>query len=171
MGELEIREPAAVLEVPGETTLVPAPHPTEAELEQAAEREDPLGALSYRQLVWRRFRKSKLGLLGGAVLALFYLMASFAEFFAPYDSMTDNIRLRYVPPQPVHFGPAGPFVNGLKATRDPVTLEILFRPDPAQRYPVRLFHRGDPYRQFGLIRSKVHLLGSRGPLFLLGTDR
>src|SRR5437899_2514466 len=109
MGELEIREPAGVLEVPGETTVVPAPQPTDAELELAAEREDPLGALSYRQLVWRRFQKSKLGLLGGAVLLLFYVTAIFAEFFAPYDYMTDNIRLRYVPPQPVHFGADGPF--------------------------------------------------------------
>src|SRR5207245_9278076 len=30
---------------------------------------------------------------------------------------------------------------------------------------------GDPYRLFGLFGSNVHLVGSRGPLYLFGTDR
>src|SRR6266487_1402005 len=88
-------EPSPVaIEVPGESTVVPAPRAREEELEHEAEREDPLGALSYRQLVWRRFRKSRLGLVGGVVLLLFYLTAIFAEFFAPYGETTVNIRLR-----------------------------------------------------------------------------
>src|SRR5713226_471890 len=95
--------PPIAVEVPGEATVGATPHATEVELETAAEREDPLGALSYRQLVWRRFRKSKLGIVGGAVLLLFYTVALFAEFFAPYHYTTDNIRLRYVPPQPIRF--------------------------------------------------------------------
>jgi peptide/nickel transport system permease protein len=162
--------PVAV-EVPGESTVLPAPQPTEAELETEAEREDPLGALSYRQLVWRRFRKSKLGIVGGVILLLFYLVAIFAEFFAPYHYTTDSIRLRYVPPQPLRIGPQGLYIHGLKQTRDAETLEIVYRQDPSQKYPVRLFHRGDSYRMLGLIRSNVHLFGSRGPLFLFGTDR
>src|SRR5947209_8758808 len=117
--------PVTAVEVPGETTIVLAPQPTERELETEAEREDPLGALSYRQLVWRRFRKSRLGLIGGLVLLLFYGVAVFAEFCAPYAATTDNIRLRYVPPQPIHFGPQGAFLYGLKQTRDPETLEIV----------------------------------------------
>ena len=92
MDQLRVDEPAivdgavAAVEVPGETTVVLAPHPTDEELELAAESEDPLGTLSYRQLVWRRFRKSRLGLMGGIVLLVFYTVAIFAEFFAPYDS-------------------------------------------------------------------------------------
>jgi peptide/nickel transport system permease protein len=164
-------EAAPGVEVPGETTVVPAPRPTELELEEAAEREDPLGQLSYRQLVWRRLRKSKLGLVGGTTLVLFYLVAIFAEFFAPYHYTTDNIRLRYVPPQHVHLTSRGIYLYGLKQARDPETLEIVYKADPARRFPVRLFHRGDPYVMFGLIRSNVHLFGSRGPLFLFGTDR
>ncbi len=157
--------------VPGEATVVPAPRPTDAELEQEAGREDPFGALSYRQLVWRRLRKSKLGMLGGGVLLLFYLIAICAEFFAPYDYATDNIRLRYVPPQPLHITARGAYLLGLKQTRDPVTLEIVYREDPTRRFPVTLFHRGDPYRFLGVIPGNVHLIGSRGPFFPLGTDR
>ena len=68
MDPLKVEEPAigevavSAVEEPGETTVVPAPQPTDEELELAAESEDPLGTLSYRQLVWRRFRKSRLGL-------------------------------------------------------------------------------------------------------------
>src|SRR5262249_134183 len=93
------------------------------------------------------------------------------EFFAPYHYTTDNIRLKYVPPQRVRFSARGPFVYGLKQARDPDTLEIIYTEDRSRRFPVRLFHRGDSYRMFGLISSNIHLVGSRGPFFLVGTDR
>ena len=134
-----------------------------------------LGSLSYRQLVWRRFRKSKLAIIGALVLVFFYAMALLAEFVAPYDYQTDNMRMRYVPPTTIHIatkdGPHLPFVCGLRITRDPETLELSFTEDPARRYPVTLLHRGDAYRMFGLIRGNVHLIGSDGPFYLAGTDR
>jgi peptide/nickel transport system permease protein len=163
--------PLVAVEVPGEATIVPAPRPSDAELEFEAEREDPLGALSYRKLVWRRFRKSRLGLIGGAVLVLFYTVALFAEFFAPYHYTTDNIRLKYVPPQRMRLSAHGAFVYGLKQARDPDTLEIIYTEDHHHRFPVQLFYRGDTYRLFGLVPSNIHLIGSRGPFFLFGTDR
>ena len=129
---------------------------------------DP-GSLSYRQLVWRRFRKSKLAIAGAIVLALFYLVALLAEFIAPYAYSTDNMRMRYVPPTPVRItAPDGlhwPFVYALQATRDPETLELSFTEDRAHRYPVTLFHRGNSYRLFGLLPANLHLLGSDGPFF------
>jgi peptide/nickel transport system permease protein len=145
----------------------------------AFEEENPdvdLGRLSYRQLVWRKFRKSKLALIGGVVLIFFYTVALLAEFFAPYDATHDNARLRYVPPQPVRFVAADgfhlqPFVYGLKQSRDPETTELVFVEDREQRYPIHLFHRGDPYRLFGLIDTNIHLISSDGPFYLLGTDR
>ena len=135
---------------------------------------DP-GSLSYRQLVWRRFRKSKLALVGAAVLMLFYLGAFFAEFIAPYDYQTDNMRMRYVPPTRIHLfddkGMHWPFVYALASTRDPVTLESTFTEDKTQPYSVQFFHRGDAYKFLGLIRSDLHLVGSDGPFYLCGTDR
>jgi peptide/nickel transport system permease protein len=134
-----------------------------------------LGRLSYRQLVWRRFRKSKLAILGGWTLIVFYVAALFAEFFAPFDSQHDNMLMRYVPPQRVRLlaadGLHWPFVYGLKQTRDPESLELVYTEDTTRRYPVGLFHRGDPYRLFGLIPGNIHLLGSDGPMYLIGTDR
>ena len=77
----------------GEGTVVP----TAEEWDEEPNAE--LGSLSYRQLVWRKFRKSKLALLGMVVLFLFYFTALFAEFFAPYLYTRDDMRMRYVPPQ------------------------------------------------------------------------
>src|SRR5438067_1815648 len=54
-----------------------------ADLEAVDEPIGPdLGSLSYRQLVWRRFRKSKLAIAGAFVLAVFYFVALFAERLA-----------------------------------------------------------------------------------------
>jgi peptide/nickel transport system permease protein len=144
--------------------------------EEAEERGEDAGLLSYRQLVWRRFRRSPLARVGGITLVLLYALVLLADFFAPYASQHDNVRLRYVPPQAVHFfTPQGfrfpPVVYGLKQTRDPETQELSYAPDPAQPYPVTLFHAGDPYRLLGFIPCRTRLLGSEGPFFLLGTDR
>jgi peptide/nickel transport system permease protein len=134
-----------------------------------------LGSLSYRQLVWRRFRKSKLAIAGALVLAVFYIVAIFAEFVAPYDFQTDNMRMRYVPPTKVRFAAADglhwPYVYALHAVRDPETLELSFTEDPTRRIPVTLFHRGDSYKMFGFLRGNLHLIGSDGPFYLLGSDR
>lgn len=134
-----------------------------------------LGTLSYRQLVWRRFRRSKLALVGLCTLLLFYFVALFAEFFAPYDYTHDNIRLRYVPPQHIRVAAADgwhlPFLYELKQGRDPESLELFYTVDTTKRASIRLFHRGDSYRLLGLIPGNIHLFGSDGPCFLLGTDR
>ena len=54
-----------------------------------------LGHLSYRQLIWRRFRKNRMGLIAGGVLLLFYIVALGADFFAPYHYNEINMRLRH----------------------------------------------------------------------------
>ena len=41
---------------------------------------DP-GQLSYRQLIWRRFRKSKMGLIASVILIASYIIAIGADFF------------------------------------------------------------------------------------------
>jgi peptide/nickel transport system permease protein len=142
-------------------------------LAEEEERPGETGLLSYRQLVWRRFRRSRMAVWGGVTLVLLYLVVIFADFFAPFSYQHDNARLRYVPPQRLHLGlfPPRAYVNGLKPDRNPETLEIAYTPDPAQVYPVHLFHSGDPYRLFGILPCRTRLIGSDGPFFLLGTDR
>jgi len=123
-----------------------------------------LGTLSYRQLIWRRFRKRKLALVCGVILLVFYIVAIGAPFFAPYRYDAINPRLRHVPPQKLRLSwKRGLYVYGLKAARNPQTLEVEHTADPTQVHTVRFFHR-DP-------KGRLHFLSSDGPMFLLGTDR
>lgn len=130
---------------------------------------------STTRLVWGRFRQSRTGIAGLTVLAALYLAALFADPVAPYDPSRDDLERRNVPPQRIRILDGGrprlPFVYGLTTALDPDTLERVHVPDRAARHPVRLFHRGDPYRLFGLLPLRVHLIGSDGPMHLLGTDR
>ena len=122
------------------------------------------GQLSYRQLIWRRFRKNRMGVIAGALLLLFYILAIGADFFAPYHYNEINMRLRHVPPQRLHFSVGdGFYVHGLKSVRNPESLELEFTKDMEQRHPVEFFFKDADGRR--------HLFSSAGPMFLLGTDR
>ena len=123
-----------------------------------------IGQLSYRQLIWRRFRKNRMGVIAGALLLVFYILAIGADFFAPYHYNEINMRLRHVPPQRLHFSVEdGFYVHGLKSVRNPDTLELEFTKDLAKRHPVEFFFKDADGRR--------HLFSSAGPMFLLGTDR
>ena len=89
---------------------------TGEEVKDAAE----VGQLSYRQLIWRRFRKNRMGVIAGVLLLVFYILAIGADFFAPYHYNDINMRLRHVPPQRLHFSVEdGFYVHGLKSVRNP----------------------------------------------------
>jgi len=123
-----------------------------------------IGQLSYRQLIWRRFCKNRMGVIAGGVLLLFYIVAIGADFFAPYHYNEINMRMRHVPPQVLHFSSSdGFYVYGLKSGRNPESLELEFTKDSTQRHPVKFFFKDAAGRR--------HLFSSAGPMFLLGTDR
>ncbi len=127
------------------------------------------------ELAWRRFRKSKAGMAGGAVLIILYLIALFSQFLAPY-SIIRQYRNVYQPPQRLHFVHEGrlvwPYVRAMVQERDPVTFRRQWVEDQDSRLPLRLFVHGDPYKFLGLVPSDVHLFGVEGgTYFVLGTDR
>lgn len=137
-------------------------------------------SLSQWQLIWRRFRRSRIALIGGIVLAIFYLSAIFAEFLAPYSIDTRFTNQIYAPPNlPRFFDDTGafhfpPFVYKMNQKIDRATLEISFTPDTSQTYPLKFFVKGDPYKMWGIIPSDIHLFGTSEPdvpLFVLGSDR
>ena len=126
-------------------------------------------------LAWRRYRKSRLGVLGGWVLIVLYLSALFAGFLSPYDITTQHQGHEYQPPTRLHVMAEGrlswPFLYGTKETRDPVTFARKTVDDPSVRVPVRLFVHGEPYRFFGL-RTDLHLFGAPGGYYFpFGTDQ
>lgn len=133
---------------------------TAEEVKEASE----IGQLSYRQLIWRRFRKNRMGVIAGVLLLLFYILAVGADFFAPYHYNEINMRLRHVPPQRLYFSVQdGFYVHGLKSVRNPESLELEFTRDLAKRHPVEFFFKDADGRR--------HFFSSAGPMFLLGTDR
>jgi peptide/nickel transport system permease protein len=127
-------------------------------------------------LAWRRFRRSKIGLAGGIMLLMLYLLALFAAFLAPYDITRQHNRNAYQPPQRIHLLHEGrlmrPFVYPMAQERDPVTFRRFYAEDQENPQPIRFFVRGDAYRFLGLFRTDLHLFGvEEGQIFLLGTDR
>ncbi len=128
-----------------------------------------------RHLIWRRFIRSRAALAGGAVVALFYLVALFADCLAPYQVDQRFVEYLYLPPQQVHADPhLGLYVNGLAKKVNPETLLTTFTVDQGRKLPVRFFVHGEPYRLVGILPSDVHLFGVAEQdmgVFLLGTDR
>ncbi len=131
------------------------------------------------QLVWWRFRRNRLGLLGAGILATYILILIFAEFLAPYSGMTLDVEYVLGPPQVVRFWDENgfslrPFVYGVSTERDPVTLAMVPTIDTSERRYLRFFVRGEEYKYWNknLIVSDLHLFGvDEGTIHIFGTDR
>ena len=88
---------------------------------------------SEAKLIWWRFRRNKLAIIGMIILLMLYVFGIFAEFFAPYDPNKLNHFYVYAPPQRVRIIRDGklvrPYVYGYKAERDPETLQRIYIAD------------------------------------------
>jgi peptide/nickel transport system permease protein len=141
--------------------------------------DDRLAQATQLQLTWWRFCRHKLALVSLGVVALFYLIAIFADFLAIADPHATDARRGFIPPQGIHLFADGAFslhVTGLKGTRDMKTFKLAYIPDPTRKLPVTFFARGYEYNLFGLIPTDRHILGVVGGqpvdgIFLLGTDQ
>jgi peptide/nickel transport system permease protein len=131
------------------------------------------------KLMWRKFIKHRLAILGFCSLSVFYLFALFSEFFAVEDPFKRHQEYIYAPPQKLHFFDENgkfhlrPFVYGLKRELDMKSLRRIYTEDKSKKYPLYLFVRGDPYKMWGFIRSDIHFVGIKGDgvLFLFGSEQ
>src|SRR5690606_26059245 len=135
---------------------------------------------TYWTLVWRRFRRSKPALIGGAIVLFFYIVCfGFAEFFSPYPAEFKSRIYLGAPPQIPRFvddegnWSLRPFVYGYKREIDPTTLTRRFVEDRSGKYPSYFIVRGEPYKMWNLFWWDVHLFGTAegGHVYLFGTDR
>lgn len=129
------------------------------------------------QLMARKFRKHKMARISMVVLGIFYFVAIFCEFLAPYDLTGYNKDYVFAPPQRIHFRSdegfsLRPFVYGLESARDPDTFRRIYTEKTDERYRIRLFAKGIPYEFWGLFETDIHFIGVEegGVLFFLGTD-
>jgi peptide/nickel transport system permease protein len=134
---------------------------------------------SYFQLVWRRFRRSPISIVGGLMVLTLVMLAVFAEFFSPTSISQIDLKSSFIPPQKVHFIDANgtfhliPFVYNYKLGMDPKTFAAIWTEDTAKPYEIHFLVQGSEYKILGLIPSKLHLYGvdQGGTIFLLGTDK
>lgn len=131
-------------------------------------------ATSQWRMMWRKFVKNRIAVLGGIVVLLFYLIALFADFIAPYTLQQRMDQYSFLPPQKIHFfyeGKLQPFVYSLEGTRDPETLMKVYIPDHEKQIPVRFFVQGESYKLMGLFPASIHLFGTEeGIVSVMGTD-
>ncbi len=145
---------------------------------QAPEDETRLEAASQWLLMWWKFRKDKLAIVGGIVVILTYFVAFNAEFFAPTTDVWFEEKYVYAPPQGIHFFHAGkwqgPFVYGYTFERDPRSFKRIFEVDTETIVPLGFFVKGEPYKWLGVIPAERHFFGTKevgAPFYLLGGDR
>ncbi len=58
---------------------------------------------SYTDLVWRKFRKSKIAIAGGLIIITLVVLAVCSDFFSSTDPVAINMQQAYYPPQPIYF--------------------------------------------------------------------
>jgi peptide/nickel transport system permease protein len=163
--------------------LTEPPQPQVQEEQEALQRATDLGekeakiyVASQWKLVWWRFRKHRLAVVGTVVVILIYLIAIFAEFVAPFTPDAFDADYTYAPPQRLHFFDEdgfGLYVYGYSSKLNEETLVRTFQVDESKKVPVRLFAHGNTYKLWGLFESDLHLIGpvEKGqPMYLLGAN-
>jgi peptide/nickel transport system permease protein len=129
------------------------------------------------KMMWWRFKRHKIAVVAGAILLASYMSIIVTEFLAPYALQTRNNQFIFAPPQTVrlfHEGRfVGPFVYGLDFQLNLETLQREYVTDRSDVQRLRFFCLGDPYKFWGQIPGRFHLVcpAEGGTLFLLGTDR
>ncbi len=130
------------------------------------------------KLMWWRFRRHRAGIAALVAVALFYLVAIFADTLSSSDPAKSDEKFPTVPPQRLRLFDDGALrlhVYDLIGERDLTTFRKVYRPDPETRLRVRLIGDGYEYRLLGLFPSTKHLLVVDGherrlAPFLFGTD-
>ncbi|TDE94757.1 ABC transporter permease [Occultella glacieicola] len=127
------------------------------------------------KLIWWRFRRHRLAMIGMVILVILYVVALFAGFFAPFNTTSYSGQHAYQPPQIPHFSfSEGFYVHPTTGATDPETLAPVFTEDTSQMVHLGFFVEGDPYRLLGLVDANVHLFGPEDPgqrWYALGADR
>lgn len=112
------------------------------------------------QLVALKFSRHKLAVLSAFMLGILYFIAVFAEWVAPQDPGRVAAEFAYCPPQPPRLSlEHGLHVYPMNRHVDPVSLQDHYTEDRSQVTRIGFFVPGDPYRLWGVIPMRSHLIG------------
>jgi peptide/nickel transport system permease protein len=138
--------------------------------------------------MWWKFRKHKLAMFSAGIIILYYVVAIFAEFFAPWERTQYIADYVYAPPQPIHFfddGKPDLHVKALKFERDPQSFKKIWEIDEENKIDVGFFVKGAEYK-VGLhwlpvpyindlyLTTDRHFFGAKDPtqpMYLMGADK
>jgi len=129
-----------------------------------------------RQLMWYKFRRHRLAMVGTAIIFLFLIISLFPEFISPTTPQERDPAHASGPPTAVHifdesWVPHLPFIYGRTMERDPVTLRRISKVNTDVRVPLQFFSRGDDYKFLWSIPANLHLFTTQGTnIHLFGTD-
>jgi len=133
------------------------------------------------KLMWWKFRRHRLAMIGLTIVILLYLIAIFADLLSTRDPNEVNAAYTYAPPQRLGLFREengervfGLHVNGYTSEIDQETLARTFVIDESEIVPVGFWVKGFEYNLFGFIPMDRHLIGpedSTQPFYLLGADR
>ncbi|NRB18411.1 MAG: ABC transporter permease [Rhodobacteraceae bacterium] len=129
------------------------------------------------QLMWWKFKKHYLAMVGVIALSVLVFLAVFAGIISPDVPKARNNAYLSGPPMGIHFLDAQgdfhlrPFVYARTTKRDPVTLRKIAVVDTDTHWPIEFFVRGGSYKFWGLFKTDIHLFGASGGfIHLFGTD-
>jgi len=131
-------------------------------------------------MMWWKFRRHKIAVISGIILALMYFSTIISEILAPYGLHARDTRHIYAPPQGIHLFHEGefigPFVYGQQFKLNMTTLKREYSSNYKKVQPLRFFcnnEKNGKYEFWGLIEGSFHLVcpAKGGTLFLFGTDR
>jgi peptide/nickel transport system permease protein len=134
---------------------------------------------SYFELVWRRFRRSPVSIVGAVLVLTLAMLAIFADFFSPTSLYQIDLPQSFIPPQAIHFIDhdgnfhLAPFVYNMTYTLNPKTFQVMWVEDDTKAYPLHFFAQGPEYKLIGLIPTNLHLyeVEDGGTVYILGTDK
>ena len=123
-------------------------------------------------------RRRKSFVAGLSIVTIFYAVAVFADFLAPYDYRLQTRNEPAAPQSVIHFVDRGggfhprPFIYARRMV-DP--LERRYEENDLRPYPISFLPEGYSYKLFGLLSTNRHLFGLEGGaeethVRLLGTD-
>ncbi len=134
-------------------------------------------ASQWRLVRWR-FSRHKVARVALIVLVAMYVVALFAEFFAPYGQAERFEGNQDAPPTSIHMfrdgSLVGPHVFGRKRELSMKTLRHTYVEDRSTIHPIKFFARGTSYELFGLVKTDRHLFTTgpdAPPAMLFGADR
>jgi peptide/nickel transport system permease protein len=113
--------------------------------------EEQVFQASQWQLIWWKFRKHRLAMIGSAVIIFLYILVLFCEFLSPYLTTTRFRRYLYAPPQRLRFVHPEqgfrlrPFIYDMQREVDQETLRRYFVEDRSKTFDIQFFTHGEPY--------------------------